>query len=166
MSEGRARTVHSQVYTEVDGLPSREFNGGSFPAGVVARDGRLWLPSVKGVVIVDPARVDPAPPSRRGRTSNASSSMAAAVAVDGPAAHAGPARAISNSSTPRFASSRRRGCASAIKLDGFDADWVDAGARRTAYYTNVPPGRYVFRVQASNEAGGWGAASVDLADHA
>jgi signal transduction histidine kinase/CheY-like chemotaxis protein len=49
------------------------------------------------------------------------------------------------------------------KLDGFDADWVEAGTRRTAYYTRVPPGDYVFRVQASNEAGVWGAAGSTAA---
>jgi signal transduction histidine kinase/CheY-like chemotaxis protein len=44
------------------------------------------------------------------------------------------------------------------KLEGFDSDWVDAGARRAAYYTKVPPGQYAFRVQASNDAGAWGTA--------
>ena len=32
------------------------------------------------------------------------------------------------------------------KLAGFDKDWIDAGTRRTAYYTKVPPGRYEFYV--------------------
>jgi hypothetical protein len=39
------------------------------------------------------------------------------------------------------------------RLEGFDRDWVDAGRRRTAYYTNLAPGRYVFRVVAINEDG-------------
>src|SRR5205814_2756981 len=33
--------------------------------------------------------------------------------------------------------------------------WVDAGTSRVAYYTNIPPGRYRFRVQASNADGLW-----------
>ena len=41
------------------------------------------------------------------------------------------------------------------RLDAFDSDWVDAGTRRVAYYTNVPPGSYVFRVTACNDAGVW-----------
>ena len=47
-------------------------------------------------------------------------------------------------------------------LEGFDHGWTEAGARRTAYYTNIPPGRYTFRVQAANNDGLWnteGAAS-------
>ncbi len=39
------------------------------------------------------------------------------------------------------------------KLEPFDEDWVEAGTRRAAYYTRVPPGSYVFHVQASNEDG-------------
>jgi signal transduction histidine kinase len=50
------------------------------------------------------------------------------------------------------------------RLDGFDRDWVDAGTRRTAYYTNLPPGRYSFRVLASNNDGIWNqtGAIIDL----
>ena len=40
-------------------------------------------------------------------------------------------------------------------LEGFDRGWTEAGARRTAYYTNIPPGRYTFRVQAANNDGLW-----------
>jgi signal transduction histidine kinase len=40
-------------------------------------------------------------------------------------------------------------------LEGFDHIWTDAGSRRTAYYTNIPPGTYMFRVQAANNDGLW-----------
>jgi signal transduction histidine kinase len=43
------------------------------------------------------------------------------------------------------------------RLDGFDRDWVDAGGRRQAYYTNLAPGQYLFRVQANDNAGTWSA---------
>ncbi|HZD77480.1 MAG TPA: two-component regulator propeller domain-containing protein, partial [Acidobacteriaceae bacterium] len=41
------------------------------------------------------------------------------------------------------------------QLVGFDPKWIDAGARRVAYYTNIPPGRYTFRVLAANNDGIW-----------
>ena len=41
------------------------------------------------------------------------------------------------------------------KLDGHDADWIDAWTRRTAYYSYLPPGEYVFRVKAANSDGIW-----------
>jgi len=47
------------------------------------------------------------------------------------------------------------------KLDGFDSDWVRADERRVAAYTNLPGGRYVFRVRASNSDGVW--STQDLA---
>lgn len=43
----------------------------------------------------------------------------------------------------------------AYKLEGFDKDWVNAGARRYASYTNLPGGSYVFRVRASNNHDVW-----------
>jgi hypothetical protein len=39
------------------------------------------------------------------------------------------------------------------RLEGHDRDWVDAGTNRTAQYTNLAPGKYTFRVTATNEAG-------------
>ena len=54
-------------------------------------------------------------------------------------------------------------------LEGFDHGWTDAGTRRAAYYTNIPPGKYTFRVQAANNDGIWnttGAAfSFELRPH-
>ena len=41
------------------------------------------------------------------------------------------------------------------KLEGFDRDWIDAGGRREAYYTNLAPGIYQFRVIACNNDGVW-----------
>ncbi len=43
----------------------------------------------------------------------------------------------------------------AYRLDGFDEEWIDAKRRRTAFYTNIPPGDYVFRVKAANNDGAW-----------
>jgi signal transduction histidine kinase/DNA-binding response OmpR family regulator len=55
------------------------------------------------------------------------------------------------------------------RLEPYDAAWVDAGNRRSAFYTKVPPGHYTFRVKASNNDGVWneqGASlELDLAPH-
>ena len=50
------------------------------------------------------------------------------------------------------------------RLEGYDRDWVDAGPRRVAYYTNLAPGSYRFRVIACNDDGVWNeeGASVGL----
>ncbi|NYF79048.1 signal transduction histidine kinase/ligand-binding sensor domain-containing protein [Granulicella arctica] len=48
------------------------------------------------------------------------------------------------------------------RLENYDNDWTDAGGRREAYYSKLPPGRYTFQVAAANDAGVWSnrAASV------
>jgi ligand-binding sensor domain-containing protein/serine phosphatase RsbU (regulator of sigma subunit) len=43
----------------------------------------------------------------------------------------------------------------AYKMEGFDDDWIYSGTRRFAIYTNLSPGKYVFRVKGSNNDGIW-----------
>ncbi|MGQ4827570.1 triple tyrosine motif-containing protein, partial [Enterococcus faecalis] len=49
------------------------------------------------------------------------------------------------------------------RLDGVDADWVDAGNRRQAFYTRLGPGHYVFRVIAANNDGVWNDRGTQIA---
>ena len=48
-------------------------------------------------------------------------------------------------------------------LAGWDQDWVEAGTRRTAYYSHVAPGRYRFTVLAANSDGLWNDIGASLA---
>jgi PAS domain S-box-containing protein len=48
------------------------------------------------------------------------------------------------------------------RLDGHDRDWQDAGTRREAFYTQLGPGKYRFRVLASNSGGAWNEAGATL----
>jgi PAS domain S-box-containing protein len=48
------------------------------------------------------------------------------------------------------------------KLEGYDRDWQDAGTRRQAFYSNLPPRKYSFRVKASNNSGLWNEAGASL----
>jgi len=51
------------------------------------------------------------------------------------------------------------------KLEGFDKKWNEAGASKTAYFTNIDPGDYVFRVSASNKNGLWSAKEISVIIH-
>jgi signal transduction histidine kinase len=55
------------------------------------------------------------------------------------------------------------------RLEGYDQDWVDAGDRRLAYYTNLKPGKYDFQVIAANADGVWNrtgdAINIELRPH-
>ncbi len=48
------------------------------------------------------------------------------------------------------------------KLEGFDSDWQEAGTRRQAFYTNLPPHAYRFRVLACNNDGVWNESGTTL----
>ena len=48
------------------------------------------------------------------------------------------------------------------RLDGYDNDWHDAGTRRQAFYTDLPPGKYTFRVMAANSDGVWNESAATL----
>jgi len=50
----------------------------------------------------------------------------------------------------------------AYRMDGYDSEWTDAGARRTTRYTNLPPGRYRFQVRGSNNDGVWNEEGLSL----
>jgi signal transduction histidine kinase/ActR/RegA family two-component response regulator len=153
VTAGRRRTVDSTVYAEADGLPTSEFNGGSSPAGMIARDGRLWLPSIKGIVVVDPARLMRnalAPPVVIEQV--LANRRAQPPGVEADVAPGAGALEIQYTALSFTAPARVR---FRYQLEGFDHDWVDAGNRRTAFYTNIPPGHYTFRVKAANNDDVW-----------
>ncbi|HEV2178619.1 MAG TPA: two-component regulator propeller domain-containing protein [Terriglobia bacterium] len=151
---GRRRSISVVTYDVSDGMKTKECNGGFQPAGWKTRDGRLYFPTMKGLVIVDPrfalASTLPPPPVvieqvlANGRSLDLS---APADVLPGKRALEFHFAALSFSSPGKV---RYK-----YKLEGFDKDWVEAGARREAYYTNLPPGRYRFRVIASNADGVW-----------
>ncbi|WP_395400743.1 triple tyrosine motif-containing protein [Pseudoduganella sp. UC29_106] len=49
------------------------------------------------------------------------------------------------------------------QLDGIDSDWQDAAERRVAYYTNIAPGNYLFRVRAAVDNGPWSDGKAEMA---
>ncbi|MEZ5566852.1 MAG: triple tyrosine motif-containing protein [Halioglobus sp.] len=48
-------------------------------------------------------------------------------------------------------------------VEGFDQDWIDTGQNHSATYTNLPPGKYTFRVQGMNSAGIWDNQGAEIA---
>ncbi len=160
VAEGRLGAVHPLSFGLADGLRSASFASGQQPAGSVGPDGRIWLPSYRGVVVVDPAQVPPPPPPPGARVEE--------VVVDGSLRIARrelqvePGRRLVEI---RYAASTLRPpelVRFRFRLDGFDEDWVEVGTRRAAYYTGLPPGRYRFRVQSRVGEGEWGRESEGL----
>ena len=160
-ADRRRQAIKSVSYGKDDGLRSISVAGGgnSSPNSWRTTDGRLWFPTSLGVVVVDPTsiRINPTPPPVVVERLTANGR---AVAPNAPI-DAGFRDLEFEYTALSFVASRE--VAFRYKLEGFDKDWVDAGGRRTAYYTNVPPGRYVFRVKAANNDGVWNEAGASMA---
>jgi ligand-binding sensor domain-containing protein/signal transduction histidine kinase len=150
---GGRRAISSIAYGNSDGMKNAECNGGFSPAGVRARDGKIWLPTQDGVAVIDPERVEvnlrPPPVAIESISVDREP-----VAVDQPLRiQPGQenleigytALSLVNSEQIRFK----------YQLVGWDRAWVDASTRRMAYYSHVPAGTYVFRVIAANRDGVW-----------
>ncbi len=145
--------VHPIQYGVADGLRSRETLYGSTPCAWKASDGRLWFATIRGASVIDPAHVPidkVVPPTwiERIRFDSRSVLMEDDVRL-GP----GAGNIEAAFTAPSFVAAPR--VSFRYRLIGFDPDWTYAGSRRTAWYTNLPPGRYTFVVQAGNSDGIW-----------
>jgi signal transduction histidine kinase/ligand-binding sensor domain-containing protein len=112
------------------------------------QDGSLWFSTIHGVIIIDPAhlrRVLPPPAVVVEEVQiNGEDANPARIAQVPP----GQANLYFRYTALSYASPTR--ITFRYKLQGFDRDWVEAGSRREAFYTNLPPGQYSFRVSAAN----------------
>jgi signal transduction histidine kinase/ligand-binding sensor domain-containing protein len=158
-----ASCSHWMEFGTADGLHSMETATNSHPSAWRSRDGQLWFATPKGLVEVDPAhfpvnvlpppvalerfQVDDVPQPLGGVDSRL---RVAAGRVHFEFDYAGLSYIAPQKVRYRY------------MLDGFDRGWTEAGTRRTAYYTNIPPGRYTFRVQAANNDGIWSTTDAAL----
>lgn len=156
---GKAEAV---MYGTADGLRVNGGSAGGHPALLTARDGTLWFATPRGLASVtrEGARLNSVPPPV----------VVESVRIDddevppGPVLTVPPGRkrfAFEYAGISFLAPQKVR---YRYRLDGFDKSWIDAGTRRVAFYTNVPPGQYRFHVQARNNDGVWNrtGASVGL----
>jgi signal transduction histidine kinase len=157
-------------FSTADGLISRETATNSHPSAWQGKDGRLWFATPKGLESADPAHfpVNTIPPpvaiERFAVDDRDQPVRAAGDSIAVPAGHNHFQFDYAGLSFVAPQKVRYR-----YMLEGFDHHWTEAGSRRIAYYTNIPPGRYTFRVQAANNDGVWNtkgsALSFDLRPH-
>ena len=157
-----ADCAHWLEFGTTDGLRSRETAVNSHPSAWRAQDGHIWFATPKGLVEVDPVHfpVNDVPPPvvvERFAVDDAEQALHAA-GLKVPAGHNHFQFEYAGLSFVAPQKVRYR-----YKLEGFDHDWTDAASRRTAYYTNIPPGHYTFRVQAANNDGVWNSEGTALA---
>lgn len=145
------RDVAAKVYDTLDGYPGVGQEAGLKSSAIQDADGKLWFVGTAGVAWLDPARLVP-------------NTMPPALAI-GPLALPGARRAPDGSYALPPGTTALRVDYTALsftqpervqfryRLEGVDHDWQAAGTRRTAFYTNLGPGRYRFRLLATNENG-------------
>lgn len=160
---GRRKWIHSISYGKADGMKSQECDTGS-PAGCRTADGKLWFPTIEGVVMIDPEniRINRIPPPVIVESMIADgSTIPRQPGPNGVTLGPGKEKFEFHYTALSFLAPQK--VRFRYRLEGFDTDWVDAGTRRTAYYTNIKPGAYTFRVKACNNDGIWNEAGASVA---
>ena len=153
LAQGRISSITPVAYGTAEGMMTRECSGRGDPAGWKSSDGRLWFPTIKGVAMIDPERIkinSQPPPVVIEQIRIDDQSLPPGDRVELPA---GTTRFDLYYTAPSFVAPEK--VRFKYKLEGFDKDWIDSGARRVAYYTNLRPGAYTFKVIASNNDGVW-----------
>ncbi len=152
-ANGKTGSITPVLYGTADGMITRECSGGGHPAGWRGADGKLWLATIKGVAMIDPEQIksnDQPPPVAIEQIRVDDESMMPAQSIE---LAPGKSRFDFYYTALSFVAPEK--VRFKYKLEGFDGDWIDGGTRRVAYYTNLRPGRYKFRVIASNNDGLW-----------
>jgi two-component system sensor histidine kinase/response regulator len=164
---GKIKAISSVSYGLEHGVSSTVAVVAQSPLSFKTTDGKVWFATLKGISVVDPQRllVNDVPPIVHIEQ----------VIAD----HDGIARPSGSLLEPGRGDLEFRYTALSFiapekvqfryKLEGYDSEWIYAGNRREAYYSNIPPGTYTFRVVAVNGDGIWNASgdvfTLELAPH-
>jgi signal transduction histidine kinase len=187
---GSISTLPCTSFGRNDGLPTVQCNGVAKPAGWKSRDGRLWFPTIRGVVVVEAQiKTNDKPPPVAIEEVIVDRKMIQRASSRKPETHNTPGKnsftttqaGLSlGSGTPEGALKIPPGhgeleihyTALSLqspeknrfkhKLDPVDSDWIDSGTRRERLYANVGPGTYTFRVVACNNDGVWNETGASL----
>ena len=159
-ADGKLAAVTSVAYGKQDGMINIECNGGRQPAGVKGSDGKFWFPTQQGVALIDPETVSV--------NSNPPIVVIEACLLDranidfSGAIEIAPGKQDLEIDYTGLSFIKSEQIHFKYKLEGLHSDWIDAGTRRTAYYSRIPPGSYRFVVIAANSDGIWNLEGVSL----
>jgi PAS domain S-box-containing protein len=152
-AEGKRQSVASVAYGLEHGLSSTVGTIGHYPGSYKTSDGRIWFALNGGLSVVDPEKITTntlPPPVHIEEVSIDQQAFDLNERVNAPA---GKGDLVFRYTGLSFLAPEK--VRFKYKLEGYDRDWIDAGDRRAAYYSNIPPGQYAFRVIACNNDGIW-----------
>ena len=151
--DGQRRGFSSEHFGLADGMRSEGCSGGTQPGAIRASDGRLWVATTRGLAVLDPRNVE--------RPTAFLAVRIEAVRADGAPVEPGETVVVPPGSSRleiRYTGISLVAPADVrfrFRLEGVDPTWVDAGRERSASYTNLRPGSYVFEVAARRSSGPW-----------
>ncbi len=148
---GTLKKIVSTPYSPTDALRTIECRAGVQPGSAHMQDGRVWFSTIRGLYVFDPnhlaLKIPPPPVVIEETTVNGERVDPAAIGAIPPGlknlefTYSGLTFLQPNRITFRY------------KLEDFDKKWIQAGTRREAFYTNLPPGKYRFHVIGCNADG-------------
>ncbi len=148
--QGKIARIPCTVYGKSDGMKTQEINAPAHP--LKDRDGNMWIPTINGIAVFNPADVPiiKKPPSVIIESVQSENGM---HTQNGTVLAAGTQRIDFRFSALSFRSPEK--IQFRIMLEGFDKNWVYISSRRDVQYTNLSPGKFIFRVQSSYGHGDW-----------
>jgi signal transduction histidine kinase len=161
--DGRRRAVTSVAYGLEHGLGGIVGTIGHHPGAFKASDGRIWFATADGVAAVQPGELP--------RDESVPAVLIEELEADQkpvPVREGVRLRPGRGDLTFRYTGLSLLApdkMQFRYKLEGYDPDWREAGTRRVAYYTNISPGDYTFRVIARNNDGEWNKSGATLEVH-
>jgi ligand-binding sensor domain-containing protein/signal transduction histidine kinase len=148
---GKIKKVVSTTYSPTDALRTIECREGVQPGSARMKDGRVWFSTIRGLYVFDPnhlaLNIPPPPVVIEEITVNGEPVEPAEIAAIPP----GLKNLEFTYSGLTFLQPTRMKFR--YILEPFDKKWIEAGTRREAFYTNLPPGPYRFRVVGCNADG-------------
>jgi hypothetical protein len=160
-ADGKISALNCRVYGLGEGMPTLECSGGFQPAVARARDGCFWFPTSKGLVMINPdaARAAHWPAPVRLEEILANGKLLSVDSMNNSTLQIPPGgqRFEFHYTALSFVTPEK--ILFQTRLDNWDKDWRDAGTKRVAEYSYLPPGKYHFHVRASNNEGEWSLAA-------
>jgi signal transduction histidine kinase/ligand-binding sensor domain-containing protein len=151
------RKVETTVFDSSDGVSSHALRGGNSPPVAKTADGKLWFLPRDGVNVIDPRhlpRNELPPPVHVEQITADRKTYDASSDVNGHLRLPPLIRDLEIDYTALSLVAPEKN-QFRYKLEGLDRDWQNVGNRRQAFYNDLPPGSYRFRVVASNNSGVW-----------
>jgi signal transduction histidine kinase/ligand-binding sensor domain-containing protein len=158
-AEGRASRITPIIFGKADGVAGFSASANYQPSVCKMRDGQLWFATRKGLVSTMPDRQQLQPAGPRVVLENFEAD-GAAVDLANPIVPSSVRKLDFRFTAPAFSSPER--VQFRHRLEGFDRTWTDTGTQRSASYSQLPAGRYVLRVAASNSDLVWNATEATL----